>query len=85
MPETTWQDKFRYRFDNFMSKGTISLILGLAILSVAIITVVAMVVAGFGIAPEGGDRVTFLEAWWISLMRTLDPGGVSVSLCLSSQ
>jgi voltage-gated potassium channel Kch len=74
MPEPTWQEKIRYRFDNFMSKGTTSLILGLAVLSVIIITVVALIIAVVGIAPEGGEKVTFIEAWWLSLMRTLDAG-----------
>ena len=74
MSESTWQEKFRYRFDNFMSKGTTSLISGLAVLSVIIITVMALVIAVVGIAPEGGEKVSFIEAWWLSLMRTLDAG-----------
>ena len=57
-----------------MSKGTGSLILGLAVLSVVIITIIAVVVVVFGIAPDDGEKISFIEAFWLSLMRTLDAG-----------
>jgi ion channel POLLUX/CASTOR len=74
MAESSWKERFRYRFDNFMSKGTISLIFGLAVLSVIIITIIALAVVALGIAPGDGDKITFFEAFWLSLMRTLDAG-----------
>jgi voltage-gated potassium channel Kch len=74
MPETTWKEKVRYDFDNFMAKGTTSLILGLAVLSVIIISIVSLVVVVIGIAPADGEKVSFIEAFWLSLMRTLDAG-----------
>ncbi len=74
MNRASWGDRIRYAFDNTMSKGTIALIGWLAVLSVAFIAVVAALVALFGIAPGDGDRLDFLEAAWLSLMRTLDAG-----------
>ena len=74
MPDSSLQERIRYKFDNFMSKGTGSLILGLAVVSVVIISIVSLVVALVGIAPGDGDKVTFIEAFWLSLMRTLDAG-----------
>lgn len=74
MADVSWKDRLRYRFDNFMSRGTGSLILGLAVLSLVIISVVALVVVSLGIAPGDGEKITFLEAIWLSLMRTLDAG-----------
>ncbi|NMB53605.1 MAG: potassium transporter TrkA [Leptolinea sp.] len=74
MPEPSRMEKIRYRFDNFMSRGTISLILGLAVLSIVIITIVAIVVVSLGIAPGDGEKISFFEAFWLSLMRTLDAG-----------
>ncbi len=74
MPDSSWKERFRYRFDNFMSKGTGSLILGLGVLSVIIISIMALVVVVLGIAPGDGDQVSFIEAFWLSLMRTLDAG-----------
>jgi ion channel POLLUX/CASTOR len=74
MTESTWQEKIRYRFDNFMSKGTTSLILGLAVLSVVIISIVSIAVVIIGVAPGDGEKISFVEAFWLSLMRTLDAG-----------
>lgn len=67
-------DRFRYAFDNFMSRGTVAIIIGLAFLSVTMIVVVAAIISYAGIGPGDATRVTFFEAVWLSLMRTLDAG-----------
>src|SRR6476646_3058078 len=67
-------DRLRYRFDNFMSRGTVSLISGLALVSFAFILLIAALVSLTGIAPEGSDRLSLPEAIWGVLMRTLDAG-----------
>lgn len=72
--EASWRDKLRYRFDDYMSKGTAALIAGLGILSLVIIVVMATVVSVAHIAPQGSDSLSFWEAAWESLMRTLDAG-----------
>ncbi len=74
MKKASWMENFQYKFDNYMAKGTIALIGGLGILSAIIIAVVALVIALFKIAPEGEEPVGFIEAAWLSLMRTLDAG-----------
>lgn len=74
MNRASWGDRIRYAFDNTMSKGTAALIGWLAVLSVAFIAVVAAIVALLGIAPGDGDSLDFMEAAWLSLMRTLDAG-----------
>ncbi len=67
-------DRLRYRFDNFMSRGTVALIAGLGVVSVGIITVAAAVITVSGVSQEEGARIGFVEAGWESLMRTLDAG-----------
>jgi ion channel POLLUX/CASTOR len=69
-------DRLRYQFDNFMSKGTVALVSGLALVSLAFIFVMAFLVNLVGIAPEGSDRLDLPEALWGVLMRTLDSGTV---------
>jgi hypothetical protein len=69
-------DRLRYKFDNFMSKGTAALIIGLALVSFAFILVMSFFVSFIGIAPEGGERLNPFEAIWSVLMRTLDSGAV---------
>jgi ion channel POLLUX/CASTOR len=67
-------DRLRYKFDNFMSRGTIALVSGLAVASLAFILLMGLLVSIAGIAPEGSDRLNPLEAIWGVLMRTLDAG-----------
>src|SRR5258706_12995329 len=74
MYKASLPDRLRYRFDNIMSRGTIALIGLLAVLSTMVIVVVSIFVTTVGIAPEGGENLSFVEAVWESLMRTLDSG-----------
>jgi voltage-gated potassium channel Kch len=74
MKPITWNDRLRYRFDNYMAKGTAALIGGLAALSLAVILLAASLISLANITPEGGESLTFVEAAWESLMRTLDSG-----------
>lgn len=69
-------DRLRYQFDNFMAKGPIALIGGLALVSLAFIFVMSVLITVLGIAPEGSDRLNPAEALWGVLMRTLDSGTV---------
>lgn len=67
--------RWRYSFDEFMSKGTVALIFGLGTLSLIFIVVMAAIVFVIGIRPEGqSEGLSFFEAAWLSLMRTLDAG-----------
>ncbi len=68
----TWRDRLRYRFDEFMGRGTIALILGLFVISIALIVVVAGVLWLVGEARDQDlDFPTLLR---FGLLRTLDPG-----------
>lgn len=75
-PHSTLSDRLRYRFDNFMSRGTVALISGLGLISLSFIVLMAMLVSLSGVAPEGSDRLNLPEAMWGVLMRTLDSGTV---------
>ena len=66
--------RLRYEFDKSMSAGPIALIGWLAVLSVIVIVVAGAVIAVLRITPEGGEALSFVEAMWASLMRTLDAG-----------
>lgn len=75
MSNTKWTDRLRYQFDNFMSRGTIALIGGLFTLSLVVIFLASIIIVVGGIRPgDEGERLTFWEAAWESLMRTLDSG-----------
>jgi voltage-gated potassium channel Kch len=77
MRKITLADRLRYRFDNTISRGTVALIGWLFVLLAALVFASSLVVYATGVAPEaGGHRLGFLETLWLSLMRTIDPGGV---------
>ena len=68
-------DRLRYSFDNSMSRGAIALIGYLGLVSMGLIVLAALVVVILGIRPEGETAAPgFVEAAWLSLMRTLDSG-----------
>lgn len=70
MATPTWSEKLRYEIDNVLAKGTGALIGVLAVASIAVIVVSAVVVAIFQLSPE----LTFSEVTWMALLRTLDSG-----------
>ena len=74
MKKVSTMNRVRYAFDNYMSKGTIALIGGLAILSLLVILFAAAVISVGRITQADGGTVDFGEAAWLSLTRTLDSG-----------
>ncbi len=67
-----WRARLRYRFDEFMGRGTIALIFGLGVISVVLIVVVAIVVLVAGFADD--QDLDFPALLRYGLLRTLDPG-----------
>src|SRR6185436_3839517 len=74
----TWRDRWRYRFDNFMAKGTGALLLALFVASAVMVLSIAGIVALAHVAPAGDDgkQIGFLGLAWMGLLRTLDTGSV---------
>jgi voltage-gated potassium channel Kch len=72
--QSTIKTRFRYRFDNLMSKGSIALIGWLGILSLMLVITAAIILTVTGFSQDDADSLGFVEASWESLMRTLDPG-----------
>lgn len=76
MKKPTFKEILRYKFDNLMSKGPMAIILWLGIISILMVLVATIFVSFFGILPEGNDPMSFPEAFWQSLMRSIDPGTI---------
>lgn len=68
------RERLRYAFDNSMAKGTRSLIAWLAVVTLAMILVYAIIVTTFGILPEDVANKSFPETVWYALMRAMDAG-----------
>ncbi len=72
--EVKFRDRLKYAVDNTFSKGSGALIMWLGILSLVIISLVALASSLLRVTPEGEAPLGFVEAFWRSLMRTLDAG-----------
>ncbi len=70
------RERARYRFDNFMSRGTPALIFGLFIVSLAIVVVFAVLVRVTGAVPKGQPH-GFGHVLWGNVLRSLDSGTVA--------
>jgi voltage-gated potassium channel Kch len=79
MPHTpTLKQKWQYFFDNVMSGGAAAMIGMLALMTLVIIGVTAVMVSlgGQVLAPQDSGGVSFVEAAWKSLMHAMDAGTV---------
>lgn len=71
----TFHQRFQYQFDNLMSRGTPAMIGMLFVFSLVIVMIAGAVISVTGFVQDGTDgRLSFGEAAWESLMRTLDSG-----------
>ena len=73
----TFGERFRYWFDNWMSKGPIALMALLGLATIVLVLVVFGIVqlfTLFGQYPNGDPKTDPLDTLWGNLMRTLDPG-----------
>ena len=71
----TFRQRFQYRFDNLMSRGTPAMVGMLFLLSLTVIALAAAVISVFKITQlDSPDTLSFGEAFWESMMRTLDSG-----------
>ncbi|MBO5137848.1 MAG: hypothetical protein J6B81_05085 [Spirochaetaceae bacterium] len=69
MKKPSWKNRIKYSFDNMMSKGTLSLIL-LLFLITAVVVVISGIISA--LADPQGDGI--FKSMWISLMHAIDAG-----------
>lgn len=70
--------KLRYRFDNFMDKGTVSLVFALAVISFTVLLIISIGV--FYIEPiddQASNRHNLFNLIWISFLHLIDQGAIS--------
>ena len=70
----TFKQKARYFFDNTLSRGTASIIIWLAIVSLSVMIIFGLIYTLSGINMEGEEGMGFFEAFWQSMLRSIDPG-----------
>ena len=72
--KTSIAERLRYEFDKSMAAGPIALIGWLALLSFTMVAFAGAVLAITQLSQDDGKPLDFIEAFWESLMRTLDSG-----------
>ena len=66
----------QYSFDNFMSKGSFSLIAWLGIMTLVLVFILGLVLFAIGVSPSDQVNYNLIEAVWANLMHVLDPGNI---------
>ncbi|MGD8166802.1 CASTOR/POLLUX-related putative ion channel [Herbiconiux sp. P16] len=74
MHKPALRERVRYRFDDWMSRGTIALMLLLGAATLLFVIILAVVVYVVHAYPDDASSADFLDVLWGNLMRTLDPG-----------
>ena len=73
MKNPSWKDKLQYWFDNLMSKGSLSLIGLLAVITAIVIAIAGVIVA---LLPDA-EGAGVLSSIWFSLMHAIDAGTIA--------
>lgn len=66
--------RLNYKFDDFVSRGTLAMIYGLGVLSFIVIAIFGVALLIFGLHPDHDDTFTIFESLWVNLTHVLDPG-----------
>ncbi|MBI5324234.1 MAG: hypothetical protein HZB41_02965 [Ignavibacteriae bacterium] len=67
-------ERFRYRFENTLSSGTVVLLWWLIVIGVIIVIIAGTIVAAAQFTQDNEATISYIEAIWDSLIRSLDPG-----------
>jgi len=68
--------RFKYWFDNFISKGTLAMIQGLGVGSIILILFFGGISFAIGLHPDTMTTFDIFESFWASLLHILDSGTV---------
>ncbi len=70
----SFKDKVKYRFDSFVSQGTMSMIKGLGVITLIVITLFGITLLALGLHPDHDMNFNIFESIWVNLTHALDPG-----------
>ncbi len=79
MKNVSFSDKLKYKFDSFVSKGTVNMIKGLAIVTLVSVVLFAFTLLAMGLHPDhqiANSEFGVFESIWVNLTHMLDPGTV---------
>ncbi len=68
------RQRLRYRFDNLLARGTWATLIWLGVVTLIVVAVSAFALAIFNVGLSGSEDASYIEDFWQSLLRVLDPG-----------
>jgi ion channel POLLUX/CASTOR len=74
MRRVTAKDRFRYFFDNTMSRGPVAMIAWLGLVSFVMVLGASLIVVLFQIPYTDNEAPGFPESFWLSAMHSIDAG-----------
>ncbi|WP_420317150.1 CASTOR/POLLUX-related putative ion channel [Ekhidna sp.] len=74
MKNISFKDRLSYRFDSFVSQGTMSMIKGLGIITLVVIVLFGASLLALGLHPDHEANFNIFESFWVNLTHALDPG-----------
>ena len=74
MKNISFSDRLKYRFDNFVSQGPISMIKGLGVITLVVIVLFGTSLLLLGLHPDHEANFNIFESFWVNLTHALDPG-----------
>lgn len=75
--KANFKQKFTYFFDNTLTKGTKAIVIWLSVVTLILVLFFSLIYLVVGVKFEDSGQLNFFEAFWQSLMRSLDPGTVA--------
>lgn len=75
-PRFTLRERTRYHFDNLLGRGAGGMVLLLGVTALAVILIAGLIIVLLGIRDNDDEQMSYPEAFWQSLMRTMDPGAM---------
>ncbi|MEP1096820.1 MAG: hypothetical protein ABJG78_17010 [Cyclobacteriaceae bacterium] len=79
MKNVSFKDKLKYKFDSFVSQGTMNMIKGLGVVTLIFVALFALILLALGLHPDHqilNNDFGIFESIWVNLTHMLDPGTV---------
>jgi K+/H+ antiporter YhaU regulatory subunit KhtT len=74
------RNRARYRFDNLLSRGTWAPLLLLGVVTLVVVLVSSALLTVFRVTFSGSEDASWLEDFWQSLLRAMDPGTMAADV-----
>ncbi len=72
--DESWRHRLRYRFDNLLARGMWATLVWLGVVTLLAVLASSLLLDLFGVGLSGSNEAGWLEDFWQSLLRVLDPG-----------